>query len=84
VPQGVIPAEPGAWVWVGDIAYMDDPIIDCRSVPHFPECNCTPTWLRRPPDQCYAGDPVHAQARMNHQVGSSRGGKSTMFDSKTE
>lgn len=35
--QGVIPAQPDAWVWLGDFAYMDDPLMDCHIVPDFPE-----------------------------------------------
>jgi hypothetical protein len=29
--QGVIPSSPHAWLWVGDMAYMDDPLVDCHS-----------------------------------------------------
>jgi hypothetical protein len=29
--QGVIPSSPHAWLWLGDIAYMDDPLVDCHS-----------------------------------------------------
>eukprot|EP00877_Chromochloris_zofingiensis_P012778 jgi/Chrzof1/7754/Cz02g35160.t1 len=66
--QGVIPAQPDAWVWLGDFAYMDDPLMDCHIVPDFPECTCNATFMRHPPSQCFAGDPVHARVRVNHQL----------------
>lgn len=50
--QGVIPSQPDAWVWLGDITYMDDPLMDCSQVPTFPECNCTADFMRRPPFGC--------------------------------
>jgi alkaline phosphatase D len=49
--QGVIPSNPDAWVWLGDITYMDDPLLDCAQVPGFPECNCSADFMRRPPFQ---------------------------------
>lgn len=66
--QGVIAAQPDAWIWVGDMAYMDDPVIDCARVSYFPGCNCTPNFMRRPPSGCFAGDVDHARERMMHQV----------------
>jgi hypothetical protein len=49
--QGVIRSNPDAWVWLGDITYMDDPLLDCSQVPSFPECNCSADFMRRPPFQ---------------------------------
>eukprot|EP00882_Tetradesmus_deserticola_P026846 GHRQ01029657.1.p1 GENE.GHRQ01029657.1~~GHRQ01029657.1.p1 ORF type:complete len:181 (+),score=39.52 GHRQ01029657.1:553-1095(+) len=49
--EGVIPSNPDAWVWLGDITYMDDPLLDCGQVPGFPECNCSADFMRRPPFQ---------------------------------
>eukprot|EP00775_Hariotina_reticulata_P009939 gene9939-10094_t len=66
--EGVIPASPDAWIWLGDLAYMDDPLVDCRLVPHFPECNCTADWMRRPPFSCNAGSPQHARMRVQRQL----------------
>eukprot|EP00879_Flechtneria_rotunda_P012305 GHRR01012852.1.p1 GENE.GHRR01012852.1~~GHRR01012852.1.p1 ORF type:complete len:325 (+),score=82.73 GHRR01012852.1:519-1493(+) len=66
--QGIIPAAPDTWVWLGDMTYMDDPLVDCNQVPGSPECSCTADYMRRPPFQCFAGDPVHARKRMLHQL----------------
>jgi hypothetical protein len=30
--QGIIPAEPDVWVWLGDMAYLDVPLVDCSKV----------------------------------------------------
>jgi hypothetical protein len=53
------------------------PQVDCDAVAKagasFPECECKADFMRRPPSQCFAGDPVHARMRMNHQVGGVRG-----------
>lgn len=54
--QGVIPSNPDAWVWLGDFAYFDDPLINCNLVPSYPQCNCTADWMRSPPFGCFAGD----------------------------
>jgi hypothetical protein len=67
-PQGVIPAKPDAWVWLGDFAYFDDPLINCDLVPSYPECNCTADFIRRPPFQCFAGVAEHARLRVQLQV----------------
>lgn len=66
--QGVIPSSPDAWVWLGDFAYMDDPLINCNSVPSYPQCNCSATWLQRPPFGCFAGVAEHARLRVQLQV----------------
>ncbi|WIA30967.1 hypothetical protein OEZ86_001015 [Tetradesmus obliquus] len=66
--EGVIPSNPDAWVWLGDITYMDDPLLDCAQVPSFPECQCEADFMKRPPFQCYAGDIEHARTRMLHQL----------------
>jgi hypothetical protein len=70
LPQGVIPAKPDAWVWLGDFAYMDDPLINCDLVPSYPECNCTADFMRRPPFGCFAGVAEHARLRVQLQVNS--------------
>jgi hypothetical protein len=67
-PQGVIPVKPDAWVWLGDFAYMDDPLINCDLVPSYPECNCTADFMRRPPFGCFAGVAEHARLRVQLQV----------------
>ena len=69
VPQpvwasGVIPSQPHAWVWVGDLAYMDDPNVDCDVLPAHRNCNCTADWLHIPPHGCSAGDLDHSIERM--------------------
>lgn len=66
--QGIIPSNPDAWVWLGDFAYFDDPLINCDVVPDHPECNCTADFIRRPPFQCFAGVAEHARLRVQLQV----------------
>jgi alkaline phosphatase D len=66
--QGVIPAKPDAWVWLGDLAYVDNPVMPCKEAPSSPECNCTADFMHQPQLTCKAGDPDHAQRRFSHQV----------------
>ncbi|KAI8466011.1 MAG: hypothetical protein J3K34DRAFT_435005 [Monoraphidium minutum] len=55
------------------MVYMDDPPVDCRAVgkaggPLPPECNCSVSFMRHPPHQCFAADPVNARSRVNRQL----------------
>lgn len=63
--QGVLPEQPDAWIWLGDLAYMDLPPVDCEFAANtaHPACNCPSTWLTHPPQQCYAGDIDNARIR---------------------
>jgi hypothetical protein len=66
--QGVIPAKPDAWVWLGDFAYVDQPVVPCEVAPSSPECSCTADFMHQPGHSCKAGDADHAQRRLSHQV----------------
>ena len=66
--EGVVPAAPDAWVWLGDLAYMDNPLTDCAVAPQSAECRCEATFLKRPPFNCFAGDAAHARRRVQLQV----------------
>lgn len=61
--DGVIPLAPDAWIWLGDIVYLDDPSVDCRELPNSPQCDCETDWLLTSPFSCFAGDPGHARDR---------------------
>ena len=64
----VIAKKPDAWVWLGDMSYADSPILSCHQVPHSPQCNCTRSYMRYIPDQCYSGDMDHIRAKFESQV----------------
>lgn len=69
--EGVIPFDPHAWIWLGDMAYLDDAPVDCQAAsPETRErlgCVCPADWLRRP-GGCFAGDASHAARRAAHQL----------------
>ncbi|CAN0040100.1 unnamed protein product, partial [Ascophyllum nodosum] len=60
--QGIVPAEPDAWIWLGDMAYLDLPTVDCFHVPNDPECSCRDNYMRVEPT-CAAGYPANALRR---------------------
>lgn len=64
--QGVIPAKPDAWVWLGDMAYLDIPPMDCSQPENadHPDCNCETTFLLHPPNGCKTGDVQNAQRKL--------------------
>eukprot|EP00241_Pyramimonas_parkeae_P003592 CAMPEP_0114237380 /NCGR_PEP_ID=MMETSP0058-20121206/7357_1 /TAXON_ID=36894 /ORGANISM="Pyramimonas parkeae, CCMP726" /LENGTH=654 /DNA_ID=CAMNT_0001349413 /DNA_START=109 /DNA_END=2073 /DNA_ORIENTATION=+ len=66
--EGVIPSAPDAWIWMGDMSYMDDPNINCDDFPTHSNCNCTADWLHIPPHGCNAGNLDHATLRMEAQL----------------
>ena len=66
--QGVIPADPDAWIWAGDFVYLDNAFLDCAEVPTQPDCTCNATWLSSPPFMCMAGNLPHAVQRWNMMV----------------
>jgi hypothetical protein len=53
--HGIIPSDPDAWIWLGDMAYMDGPRVNCEAMPAHKHCNCTSDWLHRAPNSCMAG-----------------------------
>ena len=65
--QAIIPAKPDVWVWMGDLAYMDIPAVDCYSKENHehPDCNCSPTVLRHPSHGCKSGDEQNARRKAN-------------------
>lgn len=56
---------PDVWVWMGDLAYMDIPAVDCFNTENkeHPDCNCTPTLLRHPSHGCKSGDEQNARRK---------------------
>ncbi|GBF97189.1 hypothetical protein Rsub_10050 [Raphidocelis subcapitata] len=71
--SGVIPFNPDAWVWLGDMFYGDNPDIDCAkaSGPNYthPQCDCPTTFMHHAPYQCFSGDVEHQRRRMEGQLG---------------
>jgi len=61
--DGVIPLAPDAWIWLGDLVYLDDPSVDCRQMPDSPQCDCESDWLLTSPFSCFAGNVAHARDR---------------------
>ncbi|KAL3681968.1 hypothetical protein R1sor_024924 [Riccia sorocarpa] len=66
--RGIIPSAPQAWIWAGDIAYMDWPDADCKENPDHIQCNCTRNWLHVNRQTCLAGDVRRARERLNLQL----------------
>ena len=62
----MIPAAPDAWVWLGDLAYMDIPPMDCTAAANadHPDCNCKPTYLKHPSTGCLSGNVQNAQRKV--------------------
>jgi len=67
---GVIPVEPDAWIWVGDMVYMDSASVDCNTHPAHPDCSCDSSFLGGPPTQCFVGDLDHARDKVVRFVSS--------------
>jgi alkaline phosphatase D len=59
----VIKSDPDAWIWLGDMAYVDDTDRQCDSGKEDAACLCQPTWLHQPPKSCGAGDTDYALNR---------------------
>jgi alkaline phosphatase D len=68
--EGVLPSKPDAWLWLGDMAYMDVPPFDCNLEENAaaPACSCPPDHLKTPPFNCLAGDLDNARTKMQAQV----------------
>ena len=66
--QGVIPLQPDAWIWVGDMAYLDTQLVDCVKRPDAAGCQCESGYLAHPPSQCAAGDVQHAALKWRTMV----------------
>uniref|UniRef100_A0A061RI92 Uncharacterized protein n=1 Tax=Tetraselmis sp. GSL018 TaxID=582737 RepID=A0A061RI92_9CHLO len=67
---GIVPFQPDAWIWLGDMVYMDTAFIDCAESPGHPDCSCDASFLGGPPTQCFAGDLDHARDKVVRFVGS--------------
>ncbi|EFJ47581.1 hypothetical protein VOLCADRAFT_91850 [Volvox carteri f. nagariensis] len=72
--EGVIPAQPDAWIWVGDMAYLDTPPVSCDLLgPSLAAqsrwCNCSgaSSYITLP-GQCMAGDVDAATERWVHAI----------------
>ncbi|KAJ7525401.1 hypothetical protein O6H91_17G049000 [Diphasiastrum complanatum] len=66
--QGVIPSDPDVWIWLGDMAYMDEPRVNCDALPGHPQCNCSSDWLHESPHYCMTGSVEHALSRVQAQL----------------
>ncbi|MCO5609405.1 hypothetical protein L7F22_063631 [Adiantum nelumboides] len=66
--QGIIPSNPNAWIWLGDMAYMDKPRINCDDLPWHTQCNCSSSWLHQQNHSCMAGNTKFASSRMEVQL----------------
>eukprot|EP01023_Acetabularia_acetabulum_P008625 TRINITY_DN1375_c0_g1_i4.p1 TRINITY_DN1375_c0_g1~~TRINITY_DN1375_c0_g1_i4.p1 ORF type:complete len:583 (-),score=83.82 TRINITY_DN1375_c0_g1_i4:129-1877(-) len=68
--EGIIKAEPQAWIWLGDMLYLDKPNFQCphnytqiaENSDEYDQCICDPDWVHVPPS-CLAGDVLHAQQK---------------------
>ncbi|CAN0212970.1 unnamed protein product [Pylaiella littoralis] len=65
--QAIIPAEPDAWIWAGDMAYLDNPTVNCDLLPDDPDCVCRDTYMRVEP-WCAAGDPNHGLRKFQTMI----------------
>lgn len=65
--DAILPAKPEAWIWVGDMVYLDDGEMNCAVYEGSPEwqatCNCSASWIEQPPYSCHAGDVEYAANR---------------------
>lgn len=69
----IIPTAIDAWIWAGDMVYLDTNEVNCDTFPdvyvtednaaYQSSCNCTPSWLESPPHTCHGGDINYAQER---------------------
>ena len=78
--DAIIPTLPQAWIWAGDMVYLDDPNLNCHetdpkqisSLSWQQGCNCTATWLSSPPSSCHAGDLEYAKKRWLEAMGNAQ------------
>ena len=65
--DAIVPSKPDAWIWTGDMVYLDDNEINCSifesTVEWQQSCNCSQSWLLNPPYTCHAGDVEYAAQR---------------------
>lgn len=66
--HGVIPSKPDAWIWLGDMAYLDKPRINCDAMPWHQQCNCSNDWLHQSHHSCMAGNVDFASSRVEVQL----------------
>eukprot|EP00897_Mesotaenium_endlicherianum_P005053 jgi/Mesen1/4576/ME000232S03835 len=73
VPQpiwehAIIPSNPHAWIWAGDMAYMDHPGVNCKEQGQHGHCSCAKDWLHSARHGCLAGNVSHARQRLLQQL----------------
>jgi uncharacterized protein (DUF2237 family) len=53
--------QPDAWIWLGDMAYLDYPSVNCAVLPQDAQCNCADenTAFKVEPF-CLSGDEQHS------------------------
>ncbi len=65
--DAIVPSAPDAWIWAGDMVYLDDNEVNCAifetSAEWQQSCNCSASWLLKPPYTCHAGDVEYANQR---------------------
>ncbi|GJP57253.1 hypothetical protein CLOM_g16278 [Closterium sp. NIES-68] len=66
--RGVIPSSPDVWIWLGDMAYLDEPEVNCTRWPLHPQCNCTSDWFQQQGMSCVRGNSKYAITRMQQQL----------------
>ena len=75
--SGVLPFEPDQWLWLGDFAYLDDPVSDCTALDlaegAVPEsgsfCTCgNSDYMRIPPFSCASGSLSNARSVWSGQL----------------
>lgn len=57
-----------AWIWLGDMAYLDNANVNCAVATDSPECDCEENWLAKMPHSCMAGDHDHARLRWENYL----------------
>lgn len=66
--RAIIPSAPDVWIWLGDMAYLDEPEVDCALSPAHPHCNCSSDWFQHQGVSCVRGNSKYAMTRMQQQL----------------
>lgn len=62
----MLPTQPDAWIWTGNMAYLSQGPLDCSDPLNalHPSCVCTPSYLRQPPLACRSASLSNAVQQM--------------------
>ncbi|KAG2450456.1 hypothetical protein HYH02_004958 [Chlamydomonas schloesseri] len=68
--EGVIPSKPDAWIWLGDMVYLDTSPVSCTTsaTAGLSYCNCSNTGWLAYRGQCQAGNVDYARTRWEHAI----------------